>query len=94
MWQILFCKCLQLKRQRSADHNGRLLFIGHHDAYIADLIWFSDDHGKTYEMSTPPQWKMDEVRVVQSAMHSCHLSHRRVVMLMLMLLLLFLVVVA
>ena len=58
---VSLCCGYQLVRQPADGHNGRLLFIGHHNAYVADLIWYSDDHGATYTMASPPQWYMDEV---------------------------------
>jgi hypothetical protein len=42
-------------------HAGRLLFIGHHEAYQYDGVWYSDDGGATYTMSKTTFAKMDEV---------------------------------
>lgn len=40
--------------QLSADnkfHPNRILFAGHHGAYQYDVIWYSDDGGKTYTVA-------------------------------------------
>ena len=31
---------------------GRILFAGHHGRYSYDGVWYSDDHGKTWNVST------------------------------------------
>ena len=49
---------LQLTR---GPHAGRLLFIGHHNAYEYDAVWYSDDGGVTYELSSTSFPHMDEV---------------------------------
>lgn len=50
-------------------HPGRLLFIGHHGAYVEDVVWFSDDGGKTYNLSSTPSGyslpRMDEAQLVE-----------------------------
>jgi hypothetical protein len=32
-------------------HPNRLIFAGHHGAYQYDCVWYSDDHGKTFQLS-------------------------------------------
>jgi hypothetical protein len=32
-------------------HPGRLLFAGHHGAYEYDVVYFSDDHGETWQFA-------------------------------------------
>ena len=32
-------------------HPNRLVFAGHHGAYQYDCVWYSDDGGKTYQLS-------------------------------------------
>jgi sialidase-1 len=48
---------------------GRLLFIGHSGAYIQDYVWYSDDHGTTYNLSLTATGrsllKMDEAQLVE-----------------------------
>ena len=50
-------------------HPGRILFIGHHGAYVEDAVWFSDDGGATYALSTTPAGHtlpaMDEAQLVE-----------------------------
>ena len=46
---------------RSRMHAGRILFIGHHLAYQYDGVWYSDDGGRTYNMSRTNFEHMDEV---------------------------------
>jgi sialidase-1 len=50
-------------------HPGRILFIGHRGAYIEDVVWFSDDGGATYSVSTTPTGHtlpaMDEAQLVE-----------------------------
>jgi len=53
---------LQLKH---SDKAGRLLFIGHHGAYVDDVVWYSDDHGKTYSLSDTVFPHMDEAQLVE-----------------------------
>lgn len=53
---------LQLQRGK---HVGRLLFIGHHDAYEYDGVWYSDDGGATYNMSVANFSHMDEAQLVE-----------------------------
>ena len=52
-------------------HPGRLLFIGHHGAYVEDVVWFSDDGGATYGVATTSSGstlpKMDEAQLVELA---------------------------
>eukprot|EP00035_Acanthoeca_spectabilis_P014612 m.281716 g.281716 ORF g.281716 m.281716 type:complete len:480 (-) comp16177_c0_seq2:109-1548(-) len=48
---------------------GRLLFIGHAGAYVQDYVWYSDDHGETYKLSTTSTGDslllMDEAELVE-----------------------------
>eukprot|EP01050_Picozoa_sp_SAG11_P009154 SAG11_NODE_844_length_6891_cov_3.648704_2_plen_815_part_00 len=48
---------------------SRLLFIGHRGAYVEDYIWYSDDNGKTFKLSTTPSGNslklMDEAQLVE-----------------------------
>lgn len=46
-------------------HPGRILFIGHHDAYQYDRVWYSDDGGVTYTLSQTPLPKMDEAQLAE-----------------------------
>lgn len=50
---------------QNGGHAGRILFIGHHGAYVDDVVWFSDDHGKTYNVSNTIFPKMDEAQLVE-----------------------------
>jgi len=49
---------------RLADNHpvapGRILFIGHHGAYVEDFVWYSDDGGTTYHTSNSSLLHMDE----------------------------------
>jgi len=51
--------------QSGGAHAGRLLFIGHHGAYVEDAVWYSDDGGVTYNLSTSTFPKMDEAQLVE-----------------------------
>ena len=58
--------------QLSATHPlapGRLLFIGHRGAYVEDVVWYSDDGGATYNVSSTPAGRtlprMDEAQLVE-----------------------------
>lgn len=48
---------------------SRLLFIGHKGAYVEDFIWYSDDNGNTYNVSSTPTGNslplMDEAQLVE-----------------------------
>jgi hypothetical protein len=48
---------------------SRLLFIGHKGAYLQDFIWYSDDNGKSYNISQTPTGDslplMDEAQLVE-----------------------------
>lgn len=46
-------------------HKGRLLFIGHYGAYGKDIVWYSDDHGKTYKRAEYTFPQMDEAMLVE-----------------------------
>lgn len=46
-------------------HKGRLLFIGHYGAYNKDIVWYSDDHGKTYKRAEYTFPGMDEAMLVE-----------------------------
>ena len=52
-------------------HPGRLLFIGHHGAYVEDVVWVSDDGGATYGITATATGntlpKMDEAQLVELA---------------------------
>ncbi len=50
-----------IQLQNPGPHKGRLLFIGHHGAYVEDFVWYSDDDGSTYTVSNTSLLKMDEV---------------------------------
>lgn len=39
---------------------GRLLVVGHYGAYQTDIVWHSDDHGKTWQLSQTQLPKLDE----------------------------------
>ena len=43
---------------------GRLLFIGHHGAYVEDYVWYSDD-GVHWNVSRSDLAKMDEAQLVE-----------------------------
>jgi sialidase-1 len=47
-------------------HAGRLLFIGHHGAYVWDSVWYSDNGGRTYNTSDTILEKMDEAQLVEN----------------------------
>jgi sialidase-1 len=56
----------------SSPHRGRLMFIGHESAYTTDLVWYSDDGGKTYQKASTPYHdggfpKMDEAQLVETS---------------------------
>merc|ERR1711871_314286 len=55
---------LQLLHPKSSAR-GRLLFIGHHGAYIEDAVWYSDDGGLSYTLSSSTFPKMDEAQLVE-----------------------------
>ena len=55
---------LQLLHPTSSAR-GRLLFIGHHGAYIEDAVWYSDDGGLSYTLSNSTFPKMDEAQLVE-----------------------------
>ena len=48
---------------------GRLLFIGHKGSYVQDVVWYSDDHGKSYKVSNTftgtSLLQMDEAELVE-----------------------------
>eukprot|EP00048_Salpingoeca_helianthica_P015629 m.227715 g.227715 ORF g.227715 m.227715 type:complete len:362 (+) comp17295_c0_seq1:146-1231(+) len=46
-------------------HKGRLMFIGHHNAYEYDGVWYSDDGGATYTLSQTLFPKMDEAQLAE-----------------------------
>lgn len=52
------CLCFQVKP-------GRLVFSGHYGAYREDIVWLSDDHGKTYRRVNVTFPKMDETTLTQ-----------------------------
>eukprot|EP00731_Ephydatia_muelleri_P022239 Em0014g830a len=54
---------LQLSEDSQAP--GRLLFIGHHGPYEYDIIWYSDDHGDTYQLGKTTLLYMDEAQLVE-----------------------------
>lgn len=59
---------LQLSKGNPHAPN-RLLFIGHRGAYAQDFITYSDDHGRTYQVSSTPTGHslplMDEAQLVE-----------------------------
>eukprot|EP01084_Bolivina_argentea_P301937 521049_1 len=46
-------------------NKGRIMFIAHHGAYEEDVIWYSDDNGKTYNLSETIFPGMDEAQLVE-----------------------------
>ena len=47
-------------------HQGRLLFMGVHNAYKGDVVAYSDDHGKTFQSSGAlHQTGLDEGSIAQ-----------------------------
>jgi sialidase-1 len=48
----------------SSPYHGRLIVAAHYGAYEDDVSWFSDDHGKTWNLSAPVLPHLDEVVVV------------------------------
>ena len=46
-------------------HKGRLLFTGHWGVYNATQVWYSDDGGRTYELSTTVFRGFDESQLVE-----------------------------
>jgi sialidase-1 len=47
----------------SSPAPGRLLVPAHYGVYNLDVTWYSDDHGETWALSTPPLPHLDEVVV-------------------------------
>lgn len=51
-------------------HPNRLIFAGHHGAYQYDCVWYSDDNGKTFQLSKDASGKplqitgQDEIALV------------------------------
>ena len=48
-----------------SKHAGRMLFIGHFGAYMKDRVWFTDDGGATFSVSSTVLAKMDEAQLVE-----------------------------
>lgn len=45
---------------------GRILWIGHHLPYTMDFVWYTDDGGKTYSLSSKANLtQMDEAQLVE-----------------------------
>ena len=55
-------------------HPNRIIFAGHHGPYEYDAIWFSDDHGQTYQLSKNASgnnepamiWLQDEIALAET----------------------------
>ena len=52
------------------------MFCGHYGAYVRDLVWYSDDHGKTFQLSKTQLPEMDEPQVVELTNGSLLLNMR------------------
>jgi len=44
---------------------GRLVFVGHYGAYTDDIVYYSDDGGATFNVSSTPLPKMDEAVIAE-----------------------------
>ena len=65
-----------IQLRNAAPHRGRLVWCGHWGVYNSTQVWFSDDGGQTYTLSSTVFPYMDECALAELADGSVYLNMR------------------
>lgn len=61
---------------RNPAHAGRLVWCGHWGVYNSTQVWYSDDHGATYTLSSSVFQRMDECTLAELGDGTVYLNMR------------------